>query len=115
MRATTFWIRFDHLQVTGSRKKKRIKGNENTSVFVFIACEKIWPELIKTLYELQYNKSITDEVAYAQREYENTMLFRNDPATCACYYDYKVTKFMNIIKQDSFSLSILVEDSYKTE
>lgn len=64
--------------------------------------EKIWPELLKTLYKFNYDRNISDIDAYMLRDKEKTVLIRMDPVTCAHYFDYKMNKFMNLLKEGGF-------------
>ena len=84
-----------------------------TFFLILSAGEKIWPELIKTLYKLKYEKSISLEEAYILSENEKSLLIMNDPVTCSRYFDYKMTKFKKLIdEKNSFFENFLVEDSY---
>lgn len=77
-----------------------------TPFMTLSAGEKIWPELLKTLYKFRYDRNISDEEAYMLSDNEKTMLIRMDPVTSACYFDYKMNKFMNLLKEEGGGVNI---------
>jgi hypothetical protein len=66
------------------------------------SAEKFWPELLQLLSKLLHNKQISIEQALSLSDYEKTLLIRNDPITCARYFDQKVSKLMNYIKEKDY-------------
>ncbi|XP_026470005.1 uncharacterized protein LOC113373956 [Ctenocephalides felis] len=79
------------------------------------AAESQWPELLKTLMKYsEYNKNISLREAYALDHNTKTTLIRNDPVTCSRYFDYKVNKFMWMLRQaNSIFGEYEVIDSYE--
>ena len=61
--------------------------------------EKMWPELLCCLYTLSENKSISIPEALSLSDAEKTRLIRNNPLTCARYFDYKMNKFTQLLKK----------------
>ncbi|XP_055845331.1 uncharacterized protein LOC129911529 [Episyrphus balteatus] len=62
------------------------------------AAESNWPELIQLLAKLLNNQKLSIVEAMSLENFEKTELIRNDPVTCARYFDHKVAKFMKYIK-----------------
>jgi hypothetical protein len=88
-----------------TRKKEilaMIRQLGKPTIFLTLSAgEKIWPELLQALMKLNRNQNITLEEAYNLDECEKTKLIRDDPVTCARYFDFKIQKFMQMLKSDS--------------
>ncbi|GBM80454.1 ATP-dependent DNA helicase PIF1 [Araneus ventricosus] len=77
------------------------------------AGETKWPELLKTLSDL-LGSPITLEDANTLNDCEKTLLIKNDPVTCARYFNYKMSKLMSLLKEEgSLFGKNIVEDSYE--
>ncbi|XP_059142987.1 uncharacterized protein LOC131930491 [Physella acuta] len=76
------------------------------------AGETRWPELIKSLSALQ-GSHLTLEEATALNDYQKTDLIKNDPVTCARYFNYKMSKLMSLLKEGSIFEKNTVEDFYE--
>ena len=78
------------------------------------AAEKRWPELMKCLAKVLTGKNISIEQALNLSDNEKTEFIRQDPVTCARYYDYKINKFMKYLKSNNGPFSnYIVTDSYE--
>ncbi|XP_055856560.1 uncharacterized protein LOC129919626 isoform X2 [Episyrphus balteatus] len=78
------------------------------------AAESNWPELIQLLSKLLNNQTLSIEEAMSLENCEKTELIRNDPVTCARYFDHKVAKFMKYIKSKNGPFNEFeVLDSYQ--
>ncbi|XP_026481429.1 uncharacterized protein LOC113388245 [Ctenocephalides felis] len=65
------------------------------------AAESHWPELLKTLMKYSnFDRSISTRDAYLLDQNIKTNLIRNDPVSCARYFDFKVNKLMWLLRQE---------------
>ncbi|XP_026475405.1 uncharacterized protein LOC113380264 [Ctenocephalides felis] len=79
------------------------------------AAESHWPELLKMLMKYSnFDRSISARDAYLLDQNIKTNLIRNDPVSCARYFDFKVNKLMWLLRQeDSIFGCHKVVDSYE--
>ena len=64
------------------------------------AAEKEWLQLLKILSKVVSNRNISLEEAVSMDENSRTKLIRNDPVTCARYFNYKMCQMMKYIKSN---------------
>uniref|UniRef100_A0A8D8XYD7 ATP-dependent DNA helicase n=1 Tax=Cacopsylla melanoneura TaxID=428564 RepID=A0A8D8XYD7_9HEMI len=62
------------------------------------AAETRWPELLIALTRISSNKKISIKEALEMSDFDKTNLIKNDPVTCARYFDHKISNFMKLIK-----------------
>lgn len=62
------------------------------------AAEHSWPELLKMLVMLSTGRHVSDLDIVNLNDYDKTSLIRNDPVTCARYFNYKMAKLMILLK-----------------
>lgn len=79
------------------------------------AAESHWLELIQTLMKYsEKGHTLSIKEAYDLDYNVKTDLIRNDPVTCARYFDHKVQKFMWLLRQkNSVFGEHVLEDSYQ--
>lgn len=79
------------------------------------AGESQWPELLQTIMKYSPEGQVLSmKEAYELDNNTKTTLIRNDPVSCARYFDYKTSKFMLLLRQkNSIFGNYVVEDSYE--
>ena len=65
------------------------------------AAESWWPELIAALSNLNFNRKITILDAMQMDQFDKSNLIKNDPVTCARYFNQKICNFMKLIKSEN--------------
>lgn len=83
------------------RKKKELLAmirqlGKPTLFLTLSVTESRWPELKAYLARINLNRKLTTEEALELNDYEKTNLIRNDPVTCAQYFDYKISNIMKL-------------------
>lgn len=74
------------------------------------SAETIWINLIKILKKNASGINISDDEAIAMSSSEKTELIKNDPVTCARYFDHKIRALMKLFKHKmGFSVNILLK------
>lgn len=85
------------------RKKKELLATVrqlgNPTFFMTVsAAEHSWPELLKMLVMLSTGQNVSDLEILNLNDYDKTSLIRNDPVTCARYFNFKMAKLMILLK-----------------
>ena len=80
--------------------KAFVRQNDIPTFFItFSAAEVRWPPLLISLMKRLKNKTITVAEAEALTYEEKSELIRNDPVTCARYFDMRVKKLISLFKR----------------
>ena len=84
-----------------------------TFFMTFTAAEIKWPPLLISLMNRQKNKIITIDEAENLTYQEKSDLIRNDPVTCARYFDMRTKKIISLLKRkNGVFKSFNVKDYY---
>ncbi|XP_061173536.1 uncharacterized protein LOC133182702 [Saccostrea echinata] len=80
------------------------------------AADTRWPELLKTLAQLNLKKSLTDEEIDKMTWAEKTDLVQKDPVTCVRFFDHRVHVFINtVLKSEHHPVGELIDFFYRVE
>uniref|UniRef100_A0A8D8UR91 ATP-dependent DNA helicase n=1 Tax=Cacopsylla melanoneura TaxID=428564 RepID=A0A8D8UR91_9HEMI len=78
------------------------------------AAETRWPELLACLARMNSGEKISITEALEMSNFDRTTLIRNDPVTCARYFDHKISNFMKLIRtSNSIFKTYIVEETYE--
>lgn len=86
-------------QKEGKEKRAMIRQLGLPTFFITLsAAATRWGELLKSLKKIADNVDITIEEAENLPFIEKAKLIRNDPITCARYFDHSIRSLLNVIK-----------------
>jgi hypothetical protein len=89
-----------YLQKIGKNIKAFVRQEGIPAFFMtFTAAETKWAPLLISLMKRSKNRIITSEEALALPYHEKSELIRNDPVTCARYFDMRIRQLIAIMKR----------------
>ena len=74
-----------------------------TLFFTFSAAETAWPDLLRILYKLKYQKEYSGNALIDMDKFLKSNLVNEDPVTCVLYFEKLIDTFLNILQSPQIS------------